>query len=166
MNNNHIGTAFSVIKNMADDLGWNYSHGQLTEMGMKAIQVYPMLHLTIQSVSMVDQTATIQINVVIADIMNFLKGENESDVLRTTYEKYGYTENQNYAHILQNLYVAFCRKIFEYEQTYFSQIQFQRPINFAPFVEGDTDVLAGYNVTLNIDVINPWVTDGDCVYGD
>jgi hypothetical protein len=95
--------------------------------------------------------------------MNDLKGENESDVLRTTYSEYGYTENQNYGHILQNLYVAFCRKIFEYEQTYFDQIQFQRPINFAPFIEGDNDVLAGHNITINMDLINPWVTDGDCV---
>jgi hypothetical protein len=165
MNNNHIGTTFAIMKEIADDLGWNYSHGQLTEMGMKSIQVYPMLHVTIQSVSMVDSIATIQINVVIADIMNFLKGENESDVLRTTYEKYGYSESQNYAHILQNLYVAFCRQLFAKEQTYFDQIQIQRPISFAPFIEGDGDVLSGHNITLNMDVINPWVTDGDC-YGN
>lgn len=165
MNNNHIGTAFQIIKEIADDLGWNYSHGQLTEMGMKAIQIYPLLHVTIQSVSMVDSVATIQLNVVVGDIMNYLKGENENDTLRTTYEKIGYTENQNYAHILQNLYVAFSRELFKKEQLYFDQIQIQRPINFTPFIEGDTDVLAGHNITLNIEVINPWVTDGFC-YGD
>ena len=49
------------------------------------------------------------------------------------------------------------------EQTYYSQIQFQRPVNFQPFVEAMDSVLAGYQIQVTIDLINPWVTDGDCV---
>ena len=49
------------------------------------------------------------------------------------------------------------------EQTYFSQIQFQRPINFQTFVETMDSVLAGYQIQVTIDLINPWVTDGDFV---
>lgn len=162
MNNNHIGTAFEVVKDIATQLGWNYSHGQLTDMGLKAITVYPLCHATIQSVSLTDQTATISMNLAIADVVNFLKTENEDQTLRNTYAEIGYTDNQNYAHILQNLYVAFTRELWAYEQTYFNQIQFQRPISFVPFIEGDNDVLAGYTIGLSITLINPWVTDGDC----
>jgi len=162
MNNNHIGTAFEIVKDIAGTLGYNYSHGTLTEASLKSITIYPLVHATIQSVSLTDQTATIGMNVVIADVVNFLKTENEDQVLRDTYAEIGYTENQNYAHVLQNLYVAFTRELWAYEQQYFNQIQFQRPIAFTPFIEGDNDVLAGYNVSLSINLINPWVTDGDC----
>jgi hypothetical protein len=35
----------------------------------------------------------------------------------------------------------------------------QKPIAFVPFIEADKDVLAGYNITINMDVQSPWVTD-------
>ena len=162
MTNNHIGTAFEIIKDIATQLGWNYSHGQLTDMGLKAITVYPLCHATIQSVSVTDQTATIGMNVAIADVVNYLKTENEDQTLRTTYAEIGYTENQNYAHILQNLYVAFSQKLYAKEKEYFSQIQWIRPIAFTPFTEGGQDVLTGYNVSITIELQNPWVTDGTC----
>jgi hypothetical protein len=53
--------------------------------------------------------------------------------------------------------------LWKLEQDYFSQIQFQRPIVFNPFVETMDSVLAGYQISVTIDLINPWVTDGDCV---
>jgi hypothetical protein len=101
--NNNIGTAFAIVQEIAEELGWNYSHGNLTEMGFKAVTVYPLTHLTIQTVQLNDYVSTIQMNVIIADIVNFLKGENEQESLITLYSEQGYTENQNYAHILQDL---------------------------------------------------------------
>ena len=162
MNNNHIGTAFQIFKEIADELGWNYSHGTLDEHSLKAITVYPLLHVTMQNASLTDVTEQFQFNILIADITNYLKGENEQQNLVDTYEEYGYTENQNYAHILQNLYVAFSQKLYDKEKEYFSQVQWIRPIAFTPFTEGGQDVLTGYNVTITIELQNPWVTDGTC----
>jgi hypothetical protein len=157
MNNNHIGTAFEVMKDIADLEGWNYSHGTLTEFDFKAFLVFPLMHCSIQSV------ATIQMNIMVADRVNFLKTENEQENLITEYSQYGYTENQNYANILQDLYVRFSKGLWRTEQDYYNQIQYIRPITFQPFVETLDSVLAGYQITVGIELINPWVTDGDCV---
>lgn len=163
MNNNHIGTAFEVMKDIADLEGWNYSHGTLTEFDFKAFLVFPLMHCSIQSVALTDQVATIQMNVMVADRVNFLKTENEQENLITEYSQYGYTENQNYANILQDLYVRFSKGLWRTEQDYFNQIQYIRPITFQPFVETLDLVLAGYQISVGIELINPWVTDGDCV---
>lgn len=163
MNNNHIGTAFEVMKDIADLEGWNYSHGTLTEFDFKAFLVFPLMHCSIQSVSLTDQVATIQMNVMVADRVNFLKTENEQENLITEYSQYGYTENQNYANILQDLYVRFSKGLWKTEQDYYNQIQYIRPITFQPFMETLDSVLAGYQITVGIELINPWVTDGDCV---
>ena len=163
MNNNHIGTAFEVMKDIADLEGWNYSHGTLTKFDFKAFLVFPLMHCSIQSVSLTDQVATIQMNVMVADRVNFLKTENEQENLITEYSQYGYTENQNYANILQDLYVRFSKGLWRTEQDYYNQIQYIRPITFQPFVETLDSVLAGYQITVGIELINPWVTDGDCV---
>jgi hypothetical protein len=61
------------------------------------------------------------------------------------------------------MYVQFSKGLWLLEQTYYNQIQYQRPIVFNPFVETMDSVLAGYQVQVTIDLINPWVTDGDCV---
>ena len=163
MNNNHIGTAFEVMKDIADLEGWNYSHGTLTEFDFKAFLVFPLMHCSIQSVALTDQVATIQMNIMVPDRVNFLKTENEQENLITEYSQYGYTENQNYANILQDLYVRFSKGLWKTEQDYFNQIQYIRPITFQPFVETLDSVLAGYQITVGIELINPWVTDGDCV---
>lgn len=162
MNNNHIGTAFLIFKEIADELEWNYSHGTLDEHSLKAITVYPLLHVTMQTASLTDVTEQFSFNVLIADITNYLKGENEQQDLVDVYSEIGYTENQNYAHILQNLYVAFAQKLYAKEKEYFSQVQWIRPISFTPFTEGGQDVLTGYNVSITIELQNPWVTDGTC----
>jgi hypothetical protein len=162
MNNNHIGTAFQIFKEIADELGWNYSHGTLDEHSLKAITVYPLLHCTMQTASLTDVTEQFNFNILIADITNYLKGENEQQDLVDVYSEIGYTENQNYAHILQNLYVEFSRLLYAKEKEYFSQIQWIRPIAFTPFTEGGQDVLTGYNVSITIELQNPWVTDGTC----
>lgn len=162
MNNNHIGTAFQIFKEIADELEWNYSHGTLDEHSLKAITVYPLLHVTMQTASLTDVTEQFSFNVLIADITNYLKGENEQQDLVDVYSEIGYTENQNYAHILQNLYVAFAQKLYAKEKEYFSQVQWIRPISFTPFTEGGQDVLTGYNVSITIELQNPWVTDGTC----
>ena len=163
MNNNHIGTAFEVMKDIADLEGWNYSHGTLTEFDFKAFLVFPLMHCSIQSVALTDQVATIQMNIMVADRVNFLKTENEQENLITEYSQYGYTENQNYANILQDLYVRFSKGLWRTEQDYYNQIQYIRPITFQPFVETLDSVLAGYQITVGIELISPWVTDGDCV---
>lgn len=159
MINNHIGTALQIFKEIADELGYNYSHGNLTEKTLKAVNVYPYQHVTIQNISLSDSVATMQFNISICDILNFLKGENEDLDLETLYSKIGYTENTNYSSVVQNLYVQFALKLRQKEQQYYSQFRYQRPIMFTPFIENTSDVTAGFDIQITFDIISPFVTD-------
>jgi hypothetical protein len=100
MSKDNLGGIFAILKEIADELGWNYSHGNMTEMSLKAVNVYPLQHCTIQSITVQEQIATYSINIIIADLVNFLKTENEQLNLVTLYSELGYTENSNYAHVL------------------------------------------------------------------
>lgn len=156
---NNIGTIFEIVKEISDELGWNYSHGNLTEAGLKSITVYPLVHLSLQQVQLDDYVSQVQFNCIIADQVNYLKTENESMDLVDVYAVQGFTENQNYAHILQDLYVKFALKLREKEMQYNSDISIVKPTTFTPFIEADKDVLAGYNIALNVNITSPSVTD-------
>ena len=156
---NNIGTIFEIVKEISDELGWNYSHGNLTEAGLKSITVYPLVHLSLQQVQLDDYVSQVQFNCIIADQVNYLKTENESLNLVDVYAVQGFTENQNYAHILQDLYVKFALKLREKEMQYNSDISIVKPTTFTPFIEADKDVLAGYNIALNVNITSPSVTD-------
>jgi hypothetical protein len=101
MSKDNLGGIFAILKEIADELGWNYSHGNMTEMSLKAVNVYPLQHCTIQSITVQEQIATYSINIIIADLVNFLKTENEQLNLVTLYSELGYTENSNYAHVFR-----------------------------------------------------------------
>lgn len=162
MTSNHIGQSFQFIKNIADECGWNYSHGTLTERPFKNAVIFPLVHCNIGNVSVSDSTATIQMNVAIMDRVSFLKTEDRGLNEETLYDKIGYTENQNYAHILQELYVKFLVGLYRQKITNYNEIQIVNPISFTPFIETDESVVAGHQVTLNMTIFNPFVTDGRC----
>lgn len=160
--NNHIGTVLEVLKDIANDNGWNYSHGTITEKGFKNVTVYPLLHAAIQGVTLDKQTADVTINVGLVDVVNTLATENEQDNLVNKYNDIGYTDNENYAHILQDLYVKFGISLRKYNELRFSEIQIQMPVSMDSIIEEDKQVLAGWNISLTVEVQSTWVTDGNC----
>jgi hypothetical protein len=159
MSKDNLGGIFAILKEIADELGWNYSHGNMTEMSFKAVNVYPLQHCTIQSITVQEQIATYSINIIIADLVNFLKTENEQLNLVTLYSELGYTENSNYAHVLQDLYVKFNLKLREKRLQFAEDVNLVYPVTFNPFIEADSDVLAGYTITLTIEGKAPSVID-------
>ena len=159
MSKDNLGGIFAILKEIADELGWNYSHGNMTEMSLKAVNVYPLQHCTIQSITVQEQIATYSINIIIADLVNFLKTENEQLNLVTLYSELGYTENSNYAHVLQDLYVKLNLKLREKRLQFAEDVNLVYPVTFNPFIEADSDVLAGYTITLTIEGKSPSVID-------
>jgi hypothetical protein len=91
--------------------------------------------------------------------VNFLKTENEQLNLVTLYSELGYTENSNYAHVLQDLYVKFNLKLREKRMQFAEDVNLVYPVTFNPFIEADSDVLAGYTITLTIEGKSPSVID-------
>jgi hypothetical protein len=159
MSKNNIGGIFAIMKEIADELGWNYSHGNLSEVGFRAVQVYPLQHVTIQSITIAEQISTVTLNIVIADIVNYLKGENEQLNQVNLYSQIGYTENSNYAHILNELYVRFSLKLREKMLQYNEDWRVTLPITATPFIEADKDVLAGHTISIVAEIKSPFVID-------
>jgi hypothetical protein len=100
--------------------------------------------------------------VVIADLTNTLSTENEGLDLADTAQDIGYTENENYPHILQELYVNFALELYQVQYDEYGSIMFNYPIAFNPIIQDDNDKLTGYVVNITMDVISPMVTDGRC----
>jgi len=159
---NHIGTALAFCKDVANEMGARYSHGNITEMNMRSMLVYPYMHTNVSQVSLDEVMATVQVNIMIADRVNTITTENQGLNQETLYSEIGYTENNNYAMVLQQLYVDFAIACRKYEMQYYDALEIQKPILFTAFEETYDDVIAGYTITLNIDVANPIVTDGYC----
>jgi hypothetical protein len=159
MSKDNLGGIFAILKEIADELGWNYSHGNMTEKSFKAVNVYPLQHVTINNITVQEQIATYSVNIIIADLVNFLKTENEGLNPVVLYSEIGYTENTNYAHVLQELYVLFNLKVREKRLQYAEDINIVYPLTFNPFIDAEADVLAGYTITLTIEGRAPAVID-------
>lgn len=159
MSKDNLGGIFAILKEIADELGWNYSHGNMTEKSFKAVQVYPLQHVTINNITVQEQIATYSVNIIIADLVNFLKTENEGLNPVVFYSEIGYTENTNYAHVLQELYVLFNLKVREKRLQYAEDVNIVYPLTFNPFIDAEADVLAGYTITLTIEGKSPSVID-------
>jgi hypothetical protein len=152
----------AYLKDVAEACEWNYSHGNMTERPFKNSVVYPLLHANIQNVSVYQSYASITVNVAIIDRVNFLKTEDAGLNKTTLYGEYGYTENQNYAHVLQELYVRFLVKLYTINVQNYNEITYNYPLSGSPFVEEAEDVVAGWSFTLTLSVHSPFATDGRC----
>jgi len=79
--------------------------------------------------------------------------------LVTLYSEIGYTENSNYAHILNQLYVKFTLKLREKILQYNEDWNVTLPVTMTPFIEADKDVLAGHTISMVCEIRSPWVID-------
>ena len=161
INKNHIGTDNYFWRQVASRMKAQYSHGSLTEKDFKAIAVYPLLHTTINSIQ-AEQTATMQFTIMIADqninYSNDFQGLDQSEV----FQEYGYTENANYAFVLQEMYIRLTKEMEYQEQQMFNSLQIQKPYTLTPMVEDLDAILTGFTADVSLDIINPIVTDGWC----
>jgi len=60
MSKDNLGGIFAILKEIAYELGWNYSHGNMTEKSFKAVNVYPLQHVTINNITVQEQIAPIR----------------------------------------------------------------------------------------------------------
>jgi hypothetical protein len=161
-NKNHIGTVVKFCNDIADDMNARYSHGNITEMNFRSMLVYPYVHANIGSVSIGDSVTLIQVNLMICDRVNVITTENQGLNQSDLYSQVGYTENNNYAMVLQQLYGDFAIALKKYEMQYYNVLSVTRPVSLTPFEESYDDVVAGYTITLQLTLMNPIVTDGYC----
>jgi hypothetical protein len=159
---NHIGTIVKLFKLIASDMGARFSHGNITETNKHSMLVYPYLHINIESIAVGEVLSNVSVNMDLSDRVNVITTENQGLDESVLYSEIGYTENNNYAMVLQQLYSDFVISYKKYEMQYYNAISVQKPFNLTSYIEQESDVLAGYTATFNIEIVNPIVTDGFC----
>lgn len=78
------------------------------------------------------------------------------------FAKYGYTENANYAFVLQEIYIRLVKQMEYMEQALYNTLQIEKPYTLNPFAEDLDAVLTGYTGEITLVILNPIVTDGWC----
>lgn len=159
---NHIGTIITLFREIAEDMGARYSHGSITETNKHAMLVYPYLHINVDSIQVGEVMSLVSVNIDLSDRVNVITSENQGLDESVLYSEVGYTENNNYAMVLQQLYSSFVISFKKYEMQYFNDLSIQKPFSMQSYIEQESDNLAGFTATLNIEVVNPIVTDGFC----
>ena len=159
---NHIGTIVLLFKSIADEMGARFSHGNITETNKHSMLVYPYLHINIDNIAIGDVLSNVSVNIDLSDRVNIITSENQGLDESVLYSEVGYTENNNYAMVLQQLYTGFVIAFKKYEMQYFNDLTIQKPFSLQSYAEQENDVLAGFTATLNIEIVNPIVTDGFC----
>ncbi len=161
-NKNHIGTIVMLFKSIASEMGARFSHGNITETNKHSMLVYPYIHINIDAIAVGEVLSNVSVNIDISDRVNIISTENQGLDESVLYSEIGYTENNNYAMVLQQLYADFVIAFKKYEMQYFNSLSIQKPFNLQSYIEQENDVLAGFTSTFNIEIVNPIVTDGFC----
>jgi hypothetical protein len=159
---NHVGTIIKLFQNVAYQMGARFSHGNVTETNKHSMLVYPYLHINIDNISVGEVMSNVSVVIDLSDRVNVITSENQGLDESVLYSEIGYTENNNYAMVLQQLYGDFVIAFKKYEMQYFNSLSIQKPFQLQSYIEQETDVLAGFTATLNIEIVNPIVTDGFC----
>jgi len=159
---NHIGTIIKLFQDIAGEMNARFSHGNQTETNKHSMLVYPYIHINIDSIAVGEVLSNVSVNMDLSDRVNVITNENQGLDESVLYSAIGYTENNNYAMVLQQLYADFSIAFKKYEMQYFNSISIQKPFNLTSYIETESDVLAGFTTTFNIEIVNPIVTDGFC----
>lgn len=159
---NHIGTAYWFLKTVAENIGANYAHGEFSDEVVLAQKIYPFMHIAPVSVIVSERTTQVTFNIALRDQMTLNTTENEGLSLATIYAQSGYTNDENYAQILQSLYVDFVREIAALEMDHFNNVNVQRPFSMLPVIDSGSDVIAGYDITVTLTIRGVLTIDGRC----
>jgi hypothetical protein len=158
---NSIGTIIKLFNEVAELIGARFSHGVESETDKRAMLVYPYIHINIANISVAEPLCTISVNVMIADRVNITTTENQSKDEGVVYSESGYTENENYAFVLQELYTKYVIAFKKKSMEYYNAMEIQ-PYSLEAFEDAQTDKVAGFNASISIMVVSPIVTDGWC----
>ncbi len=159
---NHIGTGNYYWKQVASRMDAQYSHGGMTEYDFKAITVFPLLHITLTRIDIDTSTARLTYSIMVADQNIHYSNDFQGMTNAELFEEYGYTENANYAFVLQEIYIRLVKQMEYMEQALYNTLQIEKPYSLTPFAEDLDAVLTGYTGEITLIILNPIVTDGWC----
>jgi hypothetical protein len=162
INKNHIGTANYFWKQVAGEIKAQYSHGGLTEFDFKAITVFPLLHISISQIDVTENTANLSYTILVADQNVRYSNDFQGVEPQTTFQQIGYTEDENYAFVLQEIYIRLIKAITKIEKAMFNSVNINRPFTLIPFIKDTDSILTGFTFQISMNIFNPIVTDGWC----
>lgn len=105
--------------------------------------IYPLMYVIPGTVSRDEQFINYAFNVIIADIMNAKNYDTETDIMSDTLQ------------ITEDILAQFKYSVTNAEGYYEEKYDITLPASIAPFSEAYDDILAGWNLNLNIIIDNP-----------
>lgn len=162
INKNHIGTGNYFWKEVAARMEAQYSHGTLTEFDFKAITIFPLLHIAIRDIVLDKSTAVLTYSILIADQNMRYSNDFQGMANSTTFAEYGYSEDENYSFILQEIYIRLVREMTYVEQQIYNSLQISRPLTLTPLIKDTDSVITGFMGDISLTILNPITTDGWC----
>lgn len=149
-----------AIKEAAEQTGFvkTVTHGELNEVALKRLNIYPILHIVPQSFQVLTHTTTFTFDIYFIDIVDM----NKKDIMNEAEPFWG-TDNSmdiaNQAHIVASLLVTNLNNNERVENDF---IKGELPVGGTFFADRFEDSVAGSQFAVTIETSNTAVTDGIC----
>ena len=122
------------------------SQGDITEIDLNKSTIYPLCHLSINNVTLTPNINTVDISIILMDIVDFSKKPDSSDIRGNNNEMDVLNTMLTVAGRLQALLVR--------SEALYNTYQLDGPLNCEPFTDRFGNNVAGFAVSFSISLAN------------
>jgi len=123
------------------------TQGDITDVDLNKNTIFPLCHLMVNNVSLTSNITTIEISIILMDIVDFSKKPDSSDIRGNNNEMDVLNTQLAVAGRLQALLLR--------ADIYYGSYQVDTPFNCEPFTDRFENNVAGWNVGFSVTMANP-----------
>jgi len=123
------------------------TQGDITDVDLNKNTIFPLCHLMVNNVSLTSNITTIDVSIILMDIVDFSKDNVSSDIRGNNNELDVLNTQLSVAGRLQALLLR--------SDTYYMDYQVDGPFNCEPFTDRFESNVAGWNVGFTVIMTNP-----------
>lgn len=123
------------------------TQGDITDVDLNKSTIFPLCHLMVNNVSLTSNITTIDVSIILMDIVDFSKDNVSSDIRGNNNELDVLNTQLSVAGRLQALLLR--------SDTYYGSYQVDSPFTCEPFTDRFESNVAGWNVSFTVTMANP-----------
>ena len=123
------------------------TQGDITDVDLNKSTIFPLCHLMVNNVSLTSNITTIDVSIILMDIVDFSKDNASSDIRGNNNELDVLNTQLSVAGRLQALLLR--------SETYYKNYQVDSPFSCEPFTDRFESNVAGWNVSFTVTMSNP-----------
>jgi|TARA_R110000782_G_scaffold143904_2_gene236737 hypothetical protein len=123
------------------------TQGDITDVDLNKSTIFPLCHIMVNNVSLTSNITTIDVSIILMDIVDFSKDNVSSDIRGNNNELDVLNTQLSVAGRLQALLLR--------ADTYYGSYQVDTPFNCEPFTDRFESNVAGWNVGFTVTMANP-----------